>query len=299
MSNFETDRQIFRDQGNGLFLPKEDVRHREDEYPSSAFRALLEMQAKHFWYAGRHRFILNILETYVRLMKADQNRTLTGIDLGGGCGGWVQFLQHRSPHTFKELALGDSSIQALEYAADVVGPAVPRYQIDLLDLPWENRWDVVFLLDVLEHIPEDVQAMKQVLKALRPGGIAIITTPALRQFWTYNDDLAKHVRRYSRREFSNLARDCGLELSLSRYFMFFLSPLLYLSRLKSPDIARMSPAEINAHLEQTHRVPSPAINGLLRSIFSMETPLGALIPFPWGTSILGVFRRPATLDQLQ
>jgi hypothetical protein len=54
----------------------------------------------------------------------------------------------------------------------------------------------------------------------------------------------------------------------------------------------MSKDEIFELAKRTHRVPSAPINGLLRFIFSLETPLGLWCPFPWGTSILGVFQKP-------
>ncbi len=74
-------------------------------------------------------------------------------------------------------------------------------QIDLLDIPWFEKWDIVFLLDVLEHIPEHQEALKQIRKCMRPGGLLFITTPALKFFWTYNDDVVHHQRRYSKKDF--------------------------------------------------------------------------------------------------
>jgi 2-polyprenyl-3-methyl-5-hydroxy-6-metoxy-1,4-benzoquinol methylase len=159
-----------------------------------------------------------------------------------------------------------------------------------LNLPWNQRWDVAFLLDVLEHIPQDVEALKQIRKGLSPGGLLLVTTPALRCFWSYNDDLAHHVRRYSRRDFRELARQSGFELRATRYFMFFLSPALVLSRLKAPDLARMTKEQILEHQRRAHAVPSGPVNQACRFVFSCESPLGVWLPFPWGTSILAVLQ---------
>jgi hypothetical protein len=119
-----------------------------------------------------------------------------------------------------------------------------------------------------------------------------VATPALQFFWSYNDELAQHQRRYSRSDFRRLAAETGFELSDARYFMFFLSPLLFLARRKRPDLANMTPQEIHAMQSRTHRVPSAPVNWALTIAFSAETPLGHWLPFPWGTSILGVFRKP-------
>ncbi len=276
---------------SGIFAPVQPVEHREEEYDSALFQILRDMQARHFWYQGRHRFVLHALKRALRLANLDGLSGLTGIDLGGGCGGWVRYLRDHCPQLFDELALGDSSIRALTLAADVVGSDVKRYQVDLLSLHWSGRWDVAFLLDVLEHIPDDGEVLYQIAKSVRPGGLLIVTTPALSALRTYYDDLVHHVRRYSRKDFARLAASSGLELCFTRYFMFFLSPLLLLSRLGSPNVQKMSEQEVRQHLSQTHAVPSWPVNQALRLIFSLETPLGTWLSFPWGASILAVLRK--------
>lgn len=280
----------YRRSPSGIHVPATPVVHRDAEYETENFDLLREMQANHFWYRGRHRFLLRAFRNSVSrgLLPSD---SLRGIDLGGGCGGWVKYLEDRAGATFGELALADSSARALQMAEDVVGDDVTRYQVDLLNLGWKERWDAAFLLDVLEHIPDDAAALRQIHSALRPGGLLFVTTPALKFFWSYNDELAHHCRRYSRRDYSRLAAETGFELVTARYFMFFLSPLYLLARMKSPRLDRMSREDVAEHLRRTHRIPAAPLNGLLSAIFAMETPLGLKIPFPWGTSILAVLRR--------
>jgi SAM-dependent methyltransferase len=250
------------------------------------------MQRDHFWYVGRHRFLYRAFSDSLRRYLPD-DRKLRVVDLGGGCGGWINYLAARCHHRFSELALADASPIALEMA----GPEVRRYQVDLLEMGWENRWDVAFLLDVIEHLPDDVAALRQVAQALQPGGLLLVACPALQFFWSYNDALAHHCRRYNRQDYRRLAAACGLELCRTRYFMFFLSPLLWLARWCGPDAARLSSQEARQLLERTHRMPARPLNRLLTLIFSAETPLGWHVPFPWGTSLLGVFRKPDTMKQ--
>jgi|SRR5579884_2069827 len=281
----------FRRSTNDVLVPTVSVLHREEEYDPAGFDVLRDMQQRHFWYNGRHRFLLHAVQSAVRSFSGDRRDSLNALDLGGGCGGWLAYLLGHDPHLFSQVALADSSLRALEYASGVVGPNVERYQIDVCRLPWTAQWDVVFLLDVLEHIPQDVDVLMQIQKALRPGGYLFVTTPAFNAFWSYNDDLAHHVRRYVRRDFARLAAAARLQLIKTRYFMFFLSPLLVMTRLKRPNIAGMTSEQIQAHQLKTHRVPLRPINSALSFIFGLETPLGYWLPFPWGTSILGVFRK--------
>lgn len=281
---------FYYENAEGIHVPKIPVTHRDDQYDATHFDLLLDMQQRHFWYRGRHRFLLHSVKHHLK-ESAARSAGISAVDLGGGCGGWIKYLADHGQR-FDEVALADSSQRALQLSAPVVGGAVKRFQVDLRTLHWHDRWDIAFLLDVLEHVPEDIEVMREIAASLRPGGLLFVTTPALQCFWTYNDDLVHHVRRYSRGDFAELAQQTGLELCRSRYFMTLLSPLLLLSRLKRPDLENMTAEEISEHQWNTHRVPLTPMNELLAMIFAAETPIGHWLPMPWGTSVLGVFRKP-------
>ncbi len=279
-----TDQFIIR---NGIYChPSLPVQHRDGEYEEGGFETLRDMQERHFWYRGRHRFLLASVNRY--LPKSGQ--TLSAIDLGGGTGGWVSYLAKHLPEEFASLALADSSIVALTLAASVVPPTAQRYQVDLMQLHMHEQWDAAFLLDVIEHLPDDLQALRQAREALKSGGYLFVTTPAFPQFWSYNDDMAQHLRRYRRSDFVRLAQQSGLTLCDARYFMFYLSPLYLLSRMR-PSLASMTLAQKKELIIKQHQVPSAPINSILNAIFAAESPLGHWLRFPWGTSILGVFKK--------
>lgn len=271
---------------DGIHEPTFAVQHRDDEYPEIGFETLFSMQERHFWYRGRHRFLLHALDRH----RPKTGEPMAAIDLGGGVGGWVRYLAQRRSSLYRTLALADSSRTALRMAGGALPDSVSRYQIDLMNLGWHDRWDVAFLLDVIEHLPDDVQAMRQARAALKPGGLLFVTTPAFQQFWSYNDELACHLRRYTREDFARLAKQSDLELVDARYFMFFLSPVYLLAR-KGKVIEGMTEDQKQALLEKTHRILPPLLNLPLSAIFAAETPLGHSVRFPWGTSILGAFRK--------
>lgn len=262
------------------------IKHRDDEYPEDSFATLWAMQERHFWYRGRHRFLLHALDRH-RPVSTD---SLSAIDLGGGVGGWVRYLADRRPGQYKPLALADSSRMALRMAGSVLPAGVERYQIDLMNLSWRDQWDVVFLLDVIEHLPDDLEALRQARAALKPGGLLFVTTPAFQQFWSYNDELAHHLRRYTRADFARLGEQAGLKLCDTRYFMFLLSPLYWLTR-QGKGIEGMTKEQKQALMQKTHQVPPAPLNLSLSAIFAAETPLGHWLRFPWGTSVLGVFQK--------
>jgi len=278
---------------DGIYRPAVPVVHREEEYDSRGFEMLRHMQERHFWYRGRHRFVLHAVHRYWGRLRSPEH-PCHAVDVGGGCGGWVSYLHRRKRFRVDELALADSSLAALRMAAEYLPEGVDRYQVDILDLPWSGRWDLAFLLDVLEHIPDDRRAMAEIHRAMASGGLLFVTAPALQRFWTWNDEVVGHQRRYCKADFARLAKESGFELLDARYFMFLLSPLLLLSRWATQSKISRTPAEKRHELAaQMHRVPNAIVNRLLFSVFSAESPLGHRLRFPWGTSIFGVFRKPS------
>jgi 2-polyprenyl-3-methyl-5-hydroxy-6-metoxy-1,4-benzoquinol methylase len=274
---------------SGIFQPSLTVAHRDEEYDQRGFEVLCEMQERHFWYRGRHRFLLHATKQVLRRWKPSAD-CLSVIDVGGGCGGWVKYLVNRKPRAIAEMALADSSLLALEKAGTLLPSTVFRYQVDIMNLGWKQRWDMVYLLDVLEHLPDDESAMRQVAAAIKQDGLVLVTMPALQFFWSYNDEVAEHQRRYDRNGMARLAKAAGLRLLTARYFMFFLSPLLWLSRTR-PGLTKLTAEQKHHLLRRAHRIPPLPVNETLAAVFCAETPLGHCIQFPWGTSILGVFQK--------
>lgn len=265
---------------SGVFVPPWPVTHRGDEFNEAQLDVYAEVEQRHFWFSGRRRFLTYGVRRAVRryLQPAP---ALHAIDLGAGTGEWAAHLSAALPGCFAELSVGDSSPRALELARVAVGPTIGRYQVDLRRLGWRERWDAVFLLDVLEHISDDALVMGQIADALRPGGLLFVTTPALDALRTYNDDVEHHARRYSRRDFQRLAGGCGLTLrgigdaDLARWrsaMMTFLRKLTLKHRrplvLKSPPhtarirvLLQMFPDAKFLHI---HRHPYAVFQSMLR-----------------------------------
>ena len=140
----------YRRDEEGIFVPQRDVRHRGDCYDEAYFEGLAGMQDRHFWYRGRHRFLLSAFDRHGP-SGHPPGKKLSAVDIGCGCGAWVRCLACHAGPAFKELALADSSRVALKVAARE-NDGRSRYQVDLLDLQWRDRWDMAFMLDVLEHV---------------------------------------------------------------------------------------------------------------------------------------------------
>src|SRR5260221_3631041 len=77
--------------------------------------------------------------------------------------------------------------------------------------------DYIYSLNVLEHIADDLAALRQLRSRLRVGGRLLIYVPAFPCLFSSIDRAVGHFRRYRRRQLIDLASAAGLELSDARY----------------------------------------------------------------------------------
>ena len=99
-------------------------------------------------------------------------------------------------------------------------------------LPFKNDYfDVILILDVIEHVQDDRLALSEVYRVLKPGGIAIFNTPAFKFLWSYHDISAKHIRRYTVKNLvKKLQNENFLILKIS-YINCLLFPIAFIHRL--------------------------------------------------------------------
>lgn len=140
----------------------------------------------------------------------------------------------------------------------------------VFDLAPDTRYSAVVCVDVLEHIEDDRAAVRRIAEVVAPGGLLLLSVPALPWLYGYHDVQLGHYRRYSKGRLTSLLQE-EFEVTEARYFGFSLIPvaLLYGRLLKKPYPIRQSNAT------------------LARTLFAVEA---ALRP-PLGTSLLVKARR--------
>lgn len=80
--------------------------------------------------------------------------------------------------------------------------------------------DVVIMVNVLEHIEQDLDVLRSIHALLRPGGHLLIFVPALQALYGAMDKRVGHVRRYDKRTLTSVVQKAGLEVERLRYFDF-------------------------------------------------------------------------------
>lgn len=90
--------------------------------------------------------------------------------------------------------------------------------------PSGEMFDIVLLMDVLEHIEDAAGALSYAAGHCKPGGYLFVTLPALMALWSRHDEFLGHHHRYSLRDFRALAAKAGA-LQIEKLFYYFASIL--------------------------------------------------------------------------
>lgn len=95
-----------------------------------------------------------------------------------------------------------------------------------------EKFDSILLLDVLEHIKDDANFLKQLKKKLAQNGVLILAVPAHNFLWGKWDEDNEHYRRYSILSLKSAVENAGMKIEFMRYWSFIMViPALILSRL--------------------------------------------------------------------
>jgi SAM-dependent methyltransferase len=92
-----------------------------------------------------------------------------------------------------------------------------------------RTFQVVYTMNVLEHIEDDAAALRSLCRVLRPGGLLLVYVPALEQLRSSMDRKVGHVRRYHRRPLIELVSRAGFEVDRASYVdsLGYFTTLLY------------------------------------------------------------------------
>ena len=235
---------------------------------------------KHAWFAGRTRAILKYLDAELGPSQPGAPRKV--LDVGGGAGNMAHHLAH-----YGQVINLDFNPRPLAVAAQR-GLEVAQSSGDQLPFA-ANEFDLVVLLDTVEHIPDELGVIQECLRVLKPGGKLMVTVPAFMWLWSYNDEINAHQRRYTVPELKQKLEISGFHVKRISYNNFFLFPLIAGIRLLRP----YNPGLASPHLttaEEVYQVemepiPQP-FNAVLHGLGWFEAELVQRMSLPFGTSVL-------------
>ena len=248
------------------------------------FAALFAAEQRHFWFRSRNR-VLGRLVAQLTAGLADGYRVL---EVGCGTGNVLAELERRCERG--EVVGSELFDEGLAFARRRVGCRL--IQADIYNMTLTERFDVIGLFDVLEHLPDDRLALRRLASVLGPNGRLVLTVPAHMNLWSEVDVYAEHYRRYSPSELETVLRESGYQVEYVTQFMAALYPLMWLSRKLAPLLRRKAngdATEKGRELTMDNLKVVPVVNGVMNFLLGCERPLlSRRWRLPLGTSLLAV-----------
>lgn len=246
------------------------------------FDELYRLEDFYWWFVGRRRLVRDLLGRYAQ--RPPHGGPLRVLDAGCGTGGTMSVLDD-----IGELYGCDAESDALEYCRMRGFTRIAASEIERLPFG-PGSFDVVVSCDVLEHIADDTEALRQMYERLRPGGVLVATVPAHPFLWSEHDEALAHVRRYTRHEFVGRLQEVGYRVEKCSAAVSLVFPLILAFRL----LQRLRPKSAAAPKTDLRILPR-TINRCLIGLLGLETWLMRYGNLPVGTSFVVVARRPAAL----
>ncbi|HEY6928560.1 MAG TPA: class I SAM-dependent methyltransferase [Thermoanaerobaculia bacterium] len=235
-----------------------------DPHYAQNYRDLYE---RHWWWRAREDLILATLASL-------RPNGRWGAILDVGCGDGLFF----------DKLSGLGEVEGIEMDPKGVTPGgrwIDRIHVRPFDESFRpgKRFDLVLMLDVIEHFEEPLASVRRAIELLAPEGYLVVTVPAFESLWTSHDELNHHFTRYTKGGLAALIREAGGELHQSRYFYRWMYPLKLAAHVKetvfpvSPEIPSVPPSWLNDVLYRLSRWEQKTIGSW---------------PLPFGSSLLAV-----------
>jgi len=237
---------------------------------------MYELEDTYWWFVARRELVRELLLRY-----RPEGEQLRILDVGCGTGATLTALEDLG-----ELVAVDRSPAALHFCRRRGFSELVLANAEKLPVA-SGSADVVLALDLLEHIEDDASAAREIERVLRPGGIAIITVPALPGLWSEHDEALDHLRRYRAGRLKRILGEAGFEIEkLSPVITALLLPIAGL-RL----VQRVLPKRAGTP-ETAFIIPPKSINRLLIGILRLERVWLRYLNLPVGVSLVAVARKP-------
>jgi len=225
-------------------------------------------ESSHWWFVARRNILQSLIGRYI------PTKVETALDIGSGPGINVPLI--------RTYAKKVTCLEASDTAIAMARRKFPDITILHGSFPQtvpSGNFNLITMLDVLEHIEEQTGAIRTAWSLLKPGGYLMLTVPAFMFLWSAHDNHVHHKRRYTSREIRSLLTDADFHIERVTYFNTMLFPAIAGVRLLQRTF-KIRTAETDLDIN-----PPEWLNIVLTRIFGSERFLLKRMNLPVGVSI--------------
>ncbi len=230
---------------------------------------MAEHDATHWWYRARRDVLAALIKRKIALPPMARI-----LEIGCGTGHNLAMLS-----AFGDVDAIEIDDHSRAIAAQRLGRDVGESPLPGLSGVADQSYDMVAILDVLEHVEDDRAALKAIAQRLRPGGTILITVPQYPWMWSGHDVANHHFRRYTKATLRKAIADAGLTMTTLQSFNSLLFPLAAADRLM---------ARVTGRTGSDDALPPAPVNALFEKIFGLERYLVGRVPMPPGVSLVAL-----------
>lgn len=227
---------------------------------------MAEIDRDHWWFVGRRKILTALIERW-----RPKAGPLHILEVGCGTGSNIAMLQR-----FGTVDAIEPDDHARAFASQRTGLAIKGGYLPNVSLQ-DGHYDLIVLLDVLEHIPDDKGALRALKPKLAPGGRLMLAVPAMPSLWSGHDVAHHHQRRYTARTLEAVVQAAGYRTLRRTAFNSLLLPAIVGVRWLNRLLGREGGDE--------DRIPPAPINRLLAGLFGAERHVAVRGLFPAGVSL--------------
>ena len=147
----------------------------------------IPLEANHdwWWYVAKRKLLKFLIDKKIKEKKFNHI-----LEIGPGLGNNIQLLK-----SLGSVDVLETEQEFIKYLKQNLGNQIDKFYYDLNNI--EKKFDLIVMLDVLEHIENSQEFMENLKKYINTNGIIIIGVPAYVSLWSNHDKELKHFRRYT------------------------------------------------------------------------------------------------------
>jgi len=234
----------------------------------AVYDRMASIDAEHWWFVARRRIVAALIGRFA------PRPAMRLLEVGCGTGSNLAMLSRFGHVEAIEPDDGARAIAAGRSGIAIRGGLLP----DGVDLP-DAGYDMILLLDVLEHIGDDAATLRLLRRKLAPGGRLMLTVPAGPWMWSEHDVAHHHHRRYTAAQLRTVLEAAGFRVIHQSHY----NSLLYVPIAAARLIGKMTRRKGG-----DDAMPAPWLNRLLASVFGSEAHWIARVRMPFGVSLAAV-----------